>query len=221
MNRSAPFLTESWDILTAKGTQMLRRLLVTSLLVLLGAHLSVTGAAALPYPAPVVPSFSAGVGAVEPGGSVTLTASGFLPGETVDLTVEYAAPSGLRRAAALVLLAAAGVPAGQVVADGGGSFSTSLKLDQVGLATITATGRLSGFSVSTVVRVGTAPAAAATTTPAAAGNGGGTADGAAPLAWTGTSLAGPLAMGAGLLAAGLLLLFFGTRMVIRRRVRQV
>ena len=202
---------------------MLRRLLITSLLVLVGAHLSVTGAAALPYPAPVVPSFSAGVGAVDPGGSVTLTASGFLPGETVDLTVEYAAPSGLRRNAALVQVAAAAAPAGQVTADASGAFTTSLTLDRVGLATITATGRSSGFSVSTTVRVGLAPQAPATTTPAAAGSGtgSGTAAGAAPLAWTGASLAGPLAVGAGLLAAGLLLLFFGTRLVIRRRVRQV
>lgn len=200
---------------------MLRRLLITSLLVLFGAHLTATGAVALPYPAPVVPSFSAGVGAVDPGGSVTLSASGFLAGETVDLTVEYAAPSGLRRSAALVRVAVAAAPVASVVADGNGAFSTVLKLDQVGLATITATGRTSGVSVSTTVRVGLDRQAPATTTPAAAGTGDGSAAGAAPLAWTGASLAGPLAVGAGLLAAGLLLLFFGTRMVIRRRVRQV
>lgn len=251
---------------------MLRRLLTLSLLVILGAALPVAAAGALPitspYPAPVLPTVSAGVESVEPGGFITMSGSGFLPGEPIDITVEYSSPSGLRRNAALIELAAAGAAAVETQADENGAFVAPVQLGQVGIATITATGRISGFSISQVVRVGVdengnpilPPGGSPTTTPVAPAPGGGSGGGSGgdqggvaapapgsdgsggqagggaaaapgagtagsasgePLASTGASVAGPLAVGAALLAAGLLMLFFGTRLVIRRRVRPV
>lgn len=220
---------------------MLRRMMVLILLLLVGAVAPTGAASALPittpYPAPSVPAVVVAPGVVEPGGFFILSGSGFLPGEPIDITVEYSPLSGLRRAAALVDLVEAARPAAApagVVADASGAFSTPVLMEQSGLATITATGRISGFSIVTVVQVGSVPAAGAPApAPAPGGSDGsggvgapgagdaGRGSGSNPLASTGVGVAGPLAVGAGLLALGLLLLFFGARMVIRRRVRPV
>lgn len=212
--------------LFTKGTAMLRRLFTTCLMLVLGAALSSGVAAAVAYPPPAVPDLVPGATQVAEGGSVTFTGAGFSPGEIIDITVEYAGPDGLRRSSAMVEFARVAGPVGRAVADDSGAFTHDVIFSTAGRATVTATGRTSGFSVSTVVQVGNvtraegpAPAAAAAAGRPHSDAGAGTTGGG--LAWTGTSLVGPLTVGAGLLAAGLLMLFFGARMIIRRRVREI
>lgn len=166
------------------------------------------------------------------GGIVVFTGSGFLSGEVIIIVITYAGPNGLRSNHALQLAASsAGIT---TTADASGGFSADLSLTKTGLATITATGQTSGKTATlqvAVAGVGQTATAPSTTTVepttgesdttgvvAAPGNGSAGGDGTG-LASTGVSIAGPLTVGAAALMAGLGMLFFGTRLAIRRRHR--
>jgi len=115
-------------------------------------------AQAEPYPAEP-PAASISDGEVGDGGTVTFTGEGFLPGETISITISYGASDST---------AAAGATAGRfvpaalplqrradltVTATQAGTFSVTLKLTEVGVATLTATGLTSGVTVTQTVRV--------------------------------------------------------------------
>jgi hypothetical protein len=154
---------------------------------------------------------------------------GFAPGETVIINIfnneapSTPVPNGLRSSRLANASSVNAVPA--VQANAAGHFDAELTIDTPGLWTISATGQTSGHVVSLTQRVYPVGTEAPTTTVAAAG-GSGSSDGAAGtnngagadgLAYTGASVAGPLAIGIAALLAGLALLFFGTRGVIRRK----
>jgi LPXTG-motif cell wall-anchored protein len=152
---------------------------------------------------------------------------GFSPGENVTITiVNNAAPNGLRSSGGLAnAVSAVAVPAAQ--ANAAGHFDASLTIDAPGLWTISATGQTSGHVVSTTQRVypvGTEAAGGAAGGGNAdsaggansAGGGSSTSSGGV-LPNTGASVAGPLAIGLAALLAGLALLFFGSRGVIRHK----
>ena len=191
-------------------------------------------AAAAPYaPSPPV-SVTINVGGdvngniiVIVGSTIIFSGDGFDPIEGIANDVFYSGPSGLRSTGALARLSA---PAHLVAAGNpNGHFDNEITLDQVGTATLVATGNNSGKSASLTVHV---LAVGSTTTPGAttvAGGGGSNAaagssgsnaatgsDGSG-LARTGASIAGPLAIGFVALFAGLTLLFFGTRGVRQRK----
>ena len=194
--------------------------------------------------------------------TVIINGGGFLPGEPIDIAVSWAGPPGLRGSSALTdftTLAAAERKAAAARADASGNFSaSSMRFDRTGLATITATGEISGFSATYTVEVRPENAAGAprqgqsrggvennlgsnnNNAGSESGAGAGVAAGAeaaaaqgqaqgqlaAPadqpsgggsLASTGASIAGPIAIGAAALFSGLVLLFFGTRGVVRRK----
>ncbi|GAA2529562.1 hypothetical protein [Pilimelia columellifera] len=120
-----------------------------------------------PYPAEA-PAATVSTAVVAPGGEVTFYATGFIPGETVSITVSYSGTAMPARAVAMIpvsyqagaastrlsatSVAAAG-KAQNVIADGSGSISTGVVLSQTGTATITATGLTSGVTVSQTVIV--------------------------------------------------------------------
>jgi hypothetical protein len=195
--------------------------------------------------------------------TVIINGGGFLPGEPIDIAVSWAGPPGLRGSSALTdftALAAAERKAAAARADASGNFSaSSMTFDRTGLATITATGEISGFSATYTVEVrpenatgaprqgqsrggvennlgsnnnnagseSGAGAGVAAGAEAAAAQGQAQGQLAAPadqasgggssLASTGASIAGPIAIGAAALFSGLVLLFFGTRGVVRRK----
>lgn len=157
---------------------------------------------------------------------MTVSGSGFLADEAIDITLTYGTPAGLRANKAL-RLAAAAAAVETTTADSSGNFSTNVVLTQVGTAIITATGESSGRTGSATVTVApegsiTSDGTTVVETTTVAGAGAletstvaGAADGG--LAFTGTSIAGPLTVGAVAVIAGLVLLFFGTRLAARRR----
>ena len=191
--------------------------------------------------------------------TVIINGGGFLPGEPIDIAVSWAGPPGLRGSSALTdftALAAAERKAAAARADASGNFSaSSMRFDRTGLATITATGEISGFSATYTVEVrpenatgaprqgqsgggvennlgsnnnnagsesgAGAGVAAGAEAAAAQGQLAAPADqasgGGSSLASTGASIAGPIAIGAAALFSGLVLLFFGTRGVVRRK----
>ena len=168
--------------------------------------------------------------------------SGFTPGETIDVVGSFnpaaggtaeATPPGLRKARAIVLRSS---PLNfTATADGAGASAITVSYDQAGTYTFIATGRTSGISNAVSVVVGAAGGSAGTgdsgsTGGGAAGvgsadsaggansvNGGASASSDGGLAYTGASVAGPLAIGIAALIAGLALLFLGTRGLIRRK----
>ena len=106
---------------------------------------------AVPAP-PVVPSVHASVGSVVAGGSVTLTAVGFLPGETVDVTL-HSAPISL----------------GSAKADAEGGLVTTVTIPadvEPGVHSIELVGETSGVEVAVEVEVLPAEGAAAGGLPA-------------------------------------------------------
>ena len=211
---------------------MLRRLVTAAGVALLGLFVATGVASAAPgdpgYPPAGVITETVNVSTVTAGGTLELTGTGFLPGETVDITITYSGPSGLRSNAALRSAVSTGTMS-KVVADSAGAFGIPENLTQVGTATITETGEASGRTMSLTVKIlavgstdtaGTTTVAGSTATSmpsigvaAGAGSDGSTGGG---LASTGVSVAAPLAIGASALIAGLAMLFFGTRLAIRR-----
>jgi hypothetical protein len=192
---------------------MLRKLIVGFALAGLGLVAGGGVAAADPtnYPANEAPSVSVSDADVAPGETVTFSGEGFTPGEAIRLEV----------------LGATGEVLDSFLteADEDGRFSEGVKLTGVGVYTLRATGLESGNVASLTVTV-----AGVTDSNGGSNNNGSNNSGGSwssndnggtsnegDLAYTGTSLATPLAIGAGALVAGLLLLFFGTRMTIRRK----
>lgn len=190
-------------------------------------------AQAAPYPAPA-PPISASATDVVPGGTITISGTGFIPGETVSFSIDYTPlGSGLRGPGFLAVAAAETVT---TVADATGSWTVTLRLDQIGIATITATGLTSGKVSTTVVTVGgpgfeggpttTAPSTpvavpstpgvnptgGVTTTPVPLPPGGDSASGGG-LSNTGVGInvAAMIAIGAGIVLAGFALAVFGAR----------
>jgi hypothetical protein len=163
------------------------------------------------------------VSVISLGGTVTVEGTGFTPGETILLVVTYAGPSGLRRSPVPDVLGLRMLGQSSK-ADALGNFSAGVNLTRSGWATITATGQSSRTSVSTAVKVMAAGQTSDTTTVAGSTastvpNDGVAAPPNSQLPNTGTSIAGPLAVGASALVLGLGMLLFGTRFAIRRKRR--
>jgi hypothetical protein len=123
-------------------------------------------ATAQPYPAGS-PAAEVSSGTVVSGGSIILSGQHFAAGEKISIDVTFlGGPTGAARHTALVPVAFTRsttlVPVAftlprtvvkEVRADADGSFSTSVQLDGVGTAVITATGEQSGVTVSVTVTV--------------------------------------------------------------------
>lgn len=176
-----------------------RRVLAVAAL-LFGAVLATPGIATAAPEYPAAPSNgTVSSSAVAPGGSVTFTGRGFLAGESVDVTVEYAPAAGQSSASAPTAL-------GTTTATTSGAFSFTATLTKAGVATLNAVGATSGNTVTAVVHVQGAAA--------------GSAPSGTKLPVTGTSSLAPLAIGgAALLLAGLA--FVGFTVVRRRNAASV
>lgn len=145
------------------------------------------------------------------------------PDETVAITVGYGSPSGLRSSAGLAAAAAAATTF-TVNPDGDGNFSATSTLTQRGEVWVRAIGVQSGDDLTVTLVV---PAQSGTGSTGGGGanqnyssgyaGGGNVSSGYAGLASTGASIGAPLAIGIVALLAGLTLLFFGTRGVLRRK----
>ncbi|GGK29974.1 hypothetical protein GCM10010124_23410 [Pilimelia terevasa] len=107
-------------------------------------------AAAAPYPAEPPPA-QVSTSTIGSGGTVTFSASGFLANERVSITVTYRRFA--LRATNLELTSARRDVIDTVIANGSGSISVPVTLHTPGTATITATGLVSGVTVSTTVTV--------------------------------------------------------------------
>ncbi|HYN95253.1 MAG TPA: hypothetical protein VES42_15505 [Pilimelia sp.] len=157
-------------------------------------------AAAQPYPAEP-PAGSVSAGTVAPGGDVTFSGEGFIPGESIDIIVSYADGS-------TEFL-------GTVTANSAGRFSVTVTLSKAGAAVLAAIGETSGVTVTAAVTV----LGAADEDDAAAGGSDDTAgDGWLPI--TGNNrmmLATQLGVGVAALILGAALLRVSTR---RRRRHQ-
>ncbi|PZF91599.1 hypothetical protein [Micromonospora deserti] len=149
-----------------------------------------------PYPQPAALTAPP---VVAPGQTFAVTGTGFLPGEQVRIVVSFesavpvAAPlPGQARRSDGTTIAMAPVAARQpqppaariVTADAEGDFSTTYRLDSVGVYRFVATGLTSGRTASTTVTVRGAP----------------------PLPVTGSSVGTPMKIGGGLVGAGAVLL---------------
>ncbi len=203
---------------------MKRKILTIIATVLLGMFAvgGLSHAAAL-YPPPSVVTVNVNVAGdvngninIVVGNTITFSGDGFDALEGIGIDVFYSGPSGLRSTPALARSAAP--THAEDAADANGHFDHDLVLDQVGTATLLATGHSSGKTGSLTIHVlavgsdGAAAGGAATGGSQSSGTG---------LARTGASLAGPLAIGFVALFAGLALLFFGTRGVRMRKSARV
>ena len=174
-------------------------------------------AVAATYPA-LPPAASVSDGTVAPGETFIFTAQGFLPGETVTITITLVTTGGANAGGAAVSAKIPVFQAPQTLtaqADAQGKISVPLAINEAGTYSITATGNTSGITVGPViVKVG---AALANTGNAVSGNRGG-----APLANTGglantgadSGLVLWTLVGAGALAAGAT-----SVVVVRRRAK--
>ncbi|AUI51852.1 LPXTG cell wall anchor domain-containing protein [Arthrobacter crystallopoietes] len=124
------------------------------------------------YPAPAVAEVSDSTPA--PGETFTFSAAGFIPGETIVVTISFvpdAAASGAAGGAGLggafgaglsgVILPASVVDNETVTADENGSFSLPVTLNEEGTYTLTAVGQESGVTKSATVEVSSATAGGA------------------------------------------------------------
>lgn len=201
---------------------MLRRIALTIVMMFVGLVAVAGISTAAPYDPATLSVVSLG------NGQYAVSGSGFgqdTADDYVTLTVSYTAPSGLRSNAALT--AAAKDESYQHDLDNDGNFATVVTATQTGDVTFRAVGFPSGEAVVGQVSLN---AAVATTTAGGSGvwvadsNGNSSsgwtdsvASSSGSLASTGASIVGPIAIGLAVLALGLLLLFFGTRGVIRRK----
>lgn len=135
------------------------------------------GSADLEVTAPVVapgPQVSIGQSSVEAGSSVTVTGSGFVPGETVSVTLEAVEPEAALFRLVMVLNAHDAV-LGTSTADGDGRFALTVTIPQdtePGQYRLTATGAVSGLSGSVnleVVAAGELPVTPGLGTPPGTG----------------------------------------------------
>lgn len=149
--------------------------------------------------------------------------------QSVSVTVSYGSPSGLRSSAGLS--AAAAAAAITTEPDPNGNFSLIYNLQQDGDVVVRVVGTPSGDDVTVVlpdppgVPGQSGGSSGGTTDNSSSGyvsssgysSGGNVSSGYAGLASTGASIGAPLAIGIVALLAGLTLLFFGTRGVLRRK----
>jgi hypothetical protein len=119
------------------------------------------------------------------GGTITFSGSGFLPGETITITLDN------------------GTTFPSVVANAAGAFSTTITLSAglSGTHTLTATGTTSGRTSSTTIQVAAASANAGVTPSTSTGG----------LAFTGAAVVGIGALGALLLVGGAAMVLAGRR----------
>ncbi|HEX5740574.1 MAG TPA: hypothetical protein VFY17_03345 [Pilimelia sp.] len=124
--------------------------LLRLILPVLAALAWATPATAVPYPAEPPPA-TVSTSTIGAGGTLTFSASGFIAGESVSVSVSYepagAAPLGMR------LVAGESYGVTTATADGSGAIAVPVTLTTPGVATITATGLRSGVTVSTTVTV--------------------------------------------------------------------
>jgi LPXTG-motif cell wall-anchored protein len=166
------------------------------------------------YPA-LPPAASVSDGTVAPGEAFTFFGQGFLPGETVTITITLV-QSGASNAGGTAV--SAKIPVFQApqtltaVADEQGKISVPLTINEAGTYQITATGNTSGVTVGPVTVV----VAAALSNPGGNAAGSGNANAGAGLAATGTDSGLVLwtLVGAGALAAGAT-----SVVVVRRRAK--
>lgn len=208
---------------------MMRKIFVIVPAILVGLFgIGGVAAAAAPYAPPPPVSVTINVGGdvngniiIIVGSTIIFSGDGFDPLEGIGNDVFYSGPSGLRSTGALARLSAP--THSETAGDENGHFDNEITLDQVGTATLVATGHNSGKSGSLTVHV--LPVGSTTTpgTTTVAGGGSNAAAGSdgSGLARTGASIAGPLAIGLAALFAGLALLFFGTRGVRQRKNARV
>ncbi len=148
------------------------------------------------------------------------------PDQSVTITVSYDAPSGLRASAGLAAAAASSTFSATPDADG--NFSVIYDLTQDGDIWVRAVGDQSGDDLTVfLANPPGIPGSAGSSTSGgyydagtASSSGyasGDKSSGYADLASTGASITAPLAIGIAALLAGLVLLFFGTRGVLRRK----
>ncbi len=167
-----------------------------------------------PTPPPVVINITVNITIINNGTIIIFSGGGFDPLEGIIISaINTSLPSGLRSSSTLSKMAAATMTTS---ADEAGNFSedvTSL-IDSTGVWELTATGVTSGKSASATVTKAEAAEPAYVT---GGGSVGSSSSSSGALASTGASVAGPIAIGAAALFAGLAMLFFGTRGVIRRK----
>ncbi|HEY5881501.1 MAG TPA: hypothetical protein VIU11_21505 [Nakamurella sp.] len=144
------------------------------------------------------------------------------PDQSVTVTVSYIAPSGLRASAGLAAAAAASTST--VSPDADGNFSVIYDLTQDGDVWVRAVGSPSGDDLTVFLADPPGVPGSGSGTTGGKGYDSGTiassgyaSGGYSDLATTGANITAPLAIGIGALLAGLVLLFFGTRGVLRRR----
>jgi hypothetical protein len=152
------------------------------------------------------------------------------PDTSVSITISYGGPSGLRSGAGLSAAAAAATMT--ATPDENGNWSYKYDLTQNGDVYVRAVGSPSGDDLT--VFLADPPGVPGQTGSGYTGSGSGSGNGSgqnyssgyasgdvssgyAGLASTGASIGAPLAIGIGALLAGLTLLFFGTRGVLRRK----
>jgi hypothetical protein len=200
---------------------MFKKFLVAAAVLGMGLVASAGPAAAdvTPYPQPpVTVVVNVNINIVIVNNGFIFFGDGFEPGELISIIAELLGPSGLRNTPALAAMASAPFTLPDATADANGHFETSIVFPAAGIYRLTALGQTSGRTANsqvTVLPVGS-------TVPVAAGannSGSGLAytGSDSGLAYTGSSIAGPLTIGALALVTGLALLFFGTRMAIRRK----
>ena len=146
--------------------------------------------------------------------------------QSVTITVSYGGPSGLRGSSGLAAAAAA-ASTFTYSPDENGNFSVTSNLTQDGDVWVRVVGSPSGDDLTVFLadppgipgqgaaRAGGKSYGDVSSSGYASGDG--KSDGYSDLANTGASITAPLAIGIGALLAGLVLLFFGTRGVLRRK----
>jgi hypothetical protein len=188
--------------------QMIRKISALIAMAFIGLFATTGVAAADPYPPPVVVNVTVNINIIIVNNGVIFSGGGFDVNETINITITYVGPSGLRSTAALAALA---TPSSlTTTADADGAFAVPITFDRIGTFNLRASGATSGRTASLDIKVLSAGSTIPAVTPAAAVDSSG-------LAYTGSSIAGPLTVGAASLIVGLGLLFFGTRLVIRRK----
>jgi hypothetical protein len=161
------------------------------------------------------PASSVSSGTTSPDEPVTFSGKGFLPGEPITIDISYGATTaavhdaGQAHKNGIVATALK-----TVTASAAGTFSTPIVLDESGKATLTATGNVSGVTVSEQVTVVVAQPASG------GGSGGGSNPGSGgTLPVTGepaSHWAGPLGVGSSTILLGVMLLFGAMRLRGRR-----
>lgn len=223
---------------------MLRKTLIALAIALVGLFAASTPAMAAPYPPPPSVSVAVNTAFVSAGGTVDFTGSGYSPGELITITVYYRTASGALVAGGTYTVRAdanGNFSLPLELTQNGTAVLTAVGATsgRTGTLTVQVQPASSPTSEGTTTVPG-APDNGGAVGPGSAGGGGNGGSGGTNtgtnsansgnvpgggssvigtggLASTGASIAGPLTVGAITLMVGLALLFFGTRLAIRRR----